>query len=168
MRSPSRNPSPTVTVSGGCLRFSRTCASGPSSRRRRRGCPSSRSIRIPCARWFCTTDADWPESSQRLLREGSTYTILWLPERSVLTFARLIVLGNTHPVIIPPGRRPIAPRNDSYQDARESVVRASAISARVDDASRASVFAAERVISWVWMAMMLRVRSSLSRKPGRT
>jgi len=32
------------------------------------------------ARWFCTTDADWPESSERLLREGATYTILWLPK----------------------------------------------------------------------------------------
>jgi hypothetical protein len=34
------------------------------------------------ARWFCTTDADWPESSERLLREGATYTILWLPKGS--------------------------------------------------------------------------------------
>jgi hypothetical protein len=32
------------------------------------------------ARWFCTTDADWPESSERLLREGATYTTLWLPK----------------------------------------------------------------------------------------
>lgn len=32
------------------------------------------------ARWFCTTDADWPESSARLLREGATYTTLWLPK----------------------------------------------------------------------------------------
>lgn len=32
------------------------------------------------ARWFCTTDADWPESSGRLLREGATYTTLWLPK----------------------------------------------------------------------------------------
>jgi hypothetical protein len=30
-------------------------------------------------RWFCTTDADWPESSERLLREGDTYSTLWLP-----------------------------------------------------------------------------------------
>ena len=32
------------------------------------------------ARWFCTTDADWPESSERLLREGATYSTLWLPK----------------------------------------------------------------------------------------
>jgi len=32
------------------------------------------------ARWFCTTDTDWPESSARLLREGATYTVLWLPK----------------------------------------------------------------------------------------
>jgi hypothetical protein len=32
------------------------------------------------ARWFCTTDADWPESAQRLLRDGATYTTLWLPK----------------------------------------------------------------------------------------
>jgi hypothetical protein len=32
------------------------------------------------ARWFCTTDADWPESSERLLHEGTTYTTLWLPK----------------------------------------------------------------------------------------
>lgn len=31
------------------------------------------------SRWFCTTDADWPESSERLLRKGDTYTTLWLP-----------------------------------------------------------------------------------------
>lgn len=34
------------------------------------------------ARWFCTTDADWPESSERLLREGATYSTLWLPKGS--------------------------------------------------------------------------------------
>ena len=33
-------------------------------------------------RWFCTTDTDWPESSERLLREGATYTTLWLPKGS--------------------------------------------------------------------------------------
>ncbi|GAA4033248.1 hypothetical protein GCM10023063_15930 [Arthrobacter methylotrophus] len=32
------------------------------------------------ARWFCTTDADWPESSERLLRESATYSVLWLPK----------------------------------------------------------------------------------------
>lgn len=32
------------------------------------------------ARWFCTTDTDWPESSERLLRDGATYTVLWLPK----------------------------------------------------------------------------------------
>jgi hypothetical protein len=32
------------------------------------------------SRWFCTTDADWPESSERLLRDGYTYTTLWLPK----------------------------------------------------------------------------------------
>lgn len=32
------------------------------------------------ARWFCTTDADWPESSERLLRENRTFITLWLPE----------------------------------------------------------------------------------------
>lgn len=35
------------------------------------------------ARWFCTTDADWPESAQRLLREGATYSTLWLPKGSL-------------------------------------------------------------------------------------
>lgn len=34
------------------------------------------------SRWFCTTDMDWPESSERLLREGDTYTTLWLPKGS--------------------------------------------------------------------------------------
>lgn len=53
-----------------------------------------------------------------------------------------------------------APRSDSCQDARESVVRASAISARVVDASKARVFAAARAIRWVWMAVMPRVRSA--------
>lgn len=33
-------------------------------------------------RWFCTTDTDWPESSERLLREGATYTTVWLPKGS--------------------------------------------------------------------------------------
>ncbi|HEX9086973.1 MAG TPA: hypothetical protein VF867_05555 [Arthrobacter sp.] len=32
------------------------------------------------ARWFCTTDTDWPETSSRLLRDGATYITLWLPE----------------------------------------------------------------------------------------
>lgn len=32
------------------------------------------------ARWFCTTDADWPESAERLLRENRTFITLWLPE----------------------------------------------------------------------------------------
>jgi hypothetical protein len=32
------------------------------------------------ARWFCTTDADWPESSARLLGENRTFITLWLPE----------------------------------------------------------------------------------------
>jgi hypothetical protein len=32
------------------------------------------------ARWFCTTDIDWPESSARLLRENRTFITLWLPE----------------------------------------------------------------------------------------
>lgn len=34
------------------------------------------------SRWFCTTDMDWPESSERLLRDGDTYTTLWLPKGS--------------------------------------------------------------------------------------
>lgn len=34
------------------------------------------------SRWFCTTDADWPESSERLLRVGATYSTLWLPTGS--------------------------------------------------------------------------------------
>jgi hypothetical protein len=32
------------------------------------------------ARWFCTTDADWPESSERLLRENRTFITVWLPK----------------------------------------------------------------------------------------
>jgi hypothetical protein len=32
------------------------------------------------ARWFCTTDADWPESSERLLRDGTTFIVLCLPK----------------------------------------------------------------------------------------
>lgn len=32
------------------------------------------------ARWFCTTDADWPESAARLLRENRTFITLWLPK----------------------------------------------------------------------------------------
>lgn len=31
-------------------------------------------------RWFCTTDTDWPEASERLLRDGATYSTLWLPK----------------------------------------------------------------------------------------
>jgi hypothetical protein len=32
------------------------------------------------ARWFCTTDTDWPESSERLLRDNDTFVALWLPK----------------------------------------------------------------------------------------
>jgi hypothetical protein len=32
------------------------------------------------ARWFCTTDSDWPESSERLLRDNRTFITLWLPK----------------------------------------------------------------------------------------
>ncbi|ALV43204.1 hypothetical protein AU252_20260 [Pseudarthrobacter sulfonivorans] len=35
------------------------------------------------ARWFCTTDQDWPQSSERLLRDGATYSTLWLPKGSL-------------------------------------------------------------------------------------
>lgn len=31
-------------------------------------------------RWFCTSDTDWPESSERLLRENRTFITLWLPK----------------------------------------------------------------------------------------
>lgn len=32
------------------------------------------------ARWFCTTDTDWPESSARLLRENREFVTLWSPQ----------------------------------------------------------------------------------------
>lgn len=32
------------------------------------------------ARWFCTTDADWPESSARLLSENTSFITVWLPK----------------------------------------------------------------------------------------
>lgn len=33
-------------------------------------------------RWFCTTDSDWGDTSAQLVREGATYTVLWLPKGS--------------------------------------------------------------------------------------